>query len=293
MPDAFYKYMSSSTAKIVLENQTLRWTTPATLNDPYDIQFNLRIDFDREKVTRDALEKLWKAYKGELLCAEDNTMADIIQLYREKLPDITKSFFTEGLAKGIAESFQVLDAGIVTTNDFVRQRLSTTKILCLTDSPTNQLMWAYYADSSKGVVMRFEMEPGADSPYSTAKPVRYRENIPSLFSEDELSDYLAGLTNFDKQRRVDDLIYTKSLAWAHEREWRINSGDGRDKQAPHEDKVFGSKELTGVIFGCRMPDNERAIFEDLVKSLYPHTEILQAHTIDSKYELEIKRRCEG
>ncbi|WP_064120713.1 DUF2971 domain-containing protein [Pseudomonas fluorescens] len=289
MPDAFYKYMSLSTAKIVLENQTLRWTTPATLNDPYDIQFDLRVDFNRNKVMQDALEKTWKVYTGEYVGAEGNGMNAVIQAFREVCPGMTKNFFIRGLAEGIAESFKVLDEGITEVNNFARRCLSTSKILCLTDSPNNQLMWAYYADSNKGAVLKFEQEHGADSPYSTAKPVKYREEIPSLFSEDELSDFLAGLIRFDQQRRVDDLIYTKSDAWAHEREWRIYSGDGRDRLAPHEDVKFGSKELTAVILGCRMPEADRVDLAGLVKRSYPHAEILQAATMNHKYQLELKK----
>jgi hypothetical protein len=39
----FFKYMNFETAKIVLENRTLRWTTPRTLNDLYDVQIDLRL----------------------------------------------------------------------------------------------------------------------------------------------------------------------------------------------------------------------------------------------------------
>ncbi|MBF6036821.1 DUF2971 domain-containing protein [Pseudomonas sp. P155] len=283
-----YKYMSFSTAKIVLNNQTLRWTTPATLNDPYDIQFDLKVDFDRDIVKRDAIEKIWKAYKGEYICVEGNKMRSVIQLFREQLPGIPKAFFVEKMSAGIEESFKVLDKGVGDLNIFVRSALSTSKILCLTDSPTNQLMWAYYADSNKGAVFQFEQEQGADSPYSTAKPVIYRSEIPSLFSENELSDFLAGLTVFDQQAKIDALIYTKSEAWAHEREWRIYSGDGRDKFAPHEDIRFGNKELTAVILGCRMPEADREALAMIVKERFPHAKILQANTINHKYQLEMQ-----
>lgn len=289
MPHLFYKYMSFNTAKIVLENQTLRWTTPATLNDPYDIQIDLRVDFNREKVMEDALEKIWLTYTGAIACAEGNRMKEVIDLFREKLPGIPKKFFLERMTMGIKESFAVLDKNIGELNRFVRSALSTSKILCLTDSPTNQLMWAYYAESNKGVVLQFEQEPGADSPYSTAKPVNYRAEIPSLFTEDELSDFLAGLIVLDQQEKVNSLIYTKSDAWTHEREWRIYSGDGRNKLAPYEDIKFGKKELTAIILGCRMPEADRITISTIVKDNYPHAKILQTNTINHKFQLELQQ----
>lgn len=93
MPEAFYKYMTYSTANIVLENQTLRWSTPATLNDPYDIQFDLRINFDRDKVLHHALDKLWKAFTGELTGHPDSQMSAEMNLLRPHLRGMPKNHF--------------------------------------------------------------------------------------------------------------------------------------------------------------------------------------------------------
>ncbi len=34
---SFFKYMSPGTAKTVLENSTLRWSSPILFNDPFDV----------------------------------------------------------------------------------------------------------------------------------------------------------------------------------------------------------------------------------------------------------------
>src|SRR6266446_7525436 len=34
---SFFKYMPASTAKVVLENGTLRWSSPVLFNDPFDV----------------------------------------------------------------------------------------------------------------------------------------------------------------------------------------------------------------------------------------------------------------
>ncbi|NWA66738.1 DUF2971 domain-containing protein [Pseudomonas reactans] len=287
MPDSFYKYMSFSTAKIVLENQTLRWTTPSTLNDPYDIQFDLNVIFDRKKVLADTLEKSWKVYQGHLECSKENKMYEVMNLLREHCKGMPKDHFYKTLSKGITESFKVLDRTIASTYATTREILSTSKILCLTDSPTNQLMWAYYADSNRGAVLQFSQEPGADSPYKMAKPIKYKKELPKLFEEDELSDFLSGIIAFDQQKRVDDLIYTKSDAWTHEREWRIYTGNGRDKLAPHEDIKFGHRELTSVILGCRMSEADKTELSLCVNRLYPHAEIVTASLANHSYQIEL------
>lgn len=287
MPETLYKYTSLRTAKLVLENQTIRWTTPATLNDPYDIQFDLRSDIDKNKVIEDSLNKCWSIYSGDMECAEAHTLAIFMKLFRQACPGITKEFFFEKFRPGIHESLDIMDRNVAKTNQLARAMLSTSKILCLTDLPTNQLMWAYYAEGNRGVVLRFEQAPGADSPYRLAKEVKYRKEMPRIFTEDELSDFLSGISVFNQQQRVDDLIYTKSEAWSHEREWRLYSGNGRNKDAPYEDVTFGHRELTGVILGCRMNEQERIEVVELVKRLYPHAETLQAVTRNHTYDLEL------
>lgn len=287
MPESFFKYTTYTTAKIVLENQTLRWSTPATLNDPYDIQFNLQINFDRTKVLQDSLDKLWKAFTGELAGHPQSRMTAALNLMRPLLQGIPKEHFMQQMEDGVKQSFASMDKNILETYRLTREQLATTKILCLTDSPTNQLMWAYYADSNKGVALRFQDEVGADSPYRTARQMSYKRDIPMLFEEDELSDFLAGLSIFDQVKRIDTLIYTKSDAWKHENEWRIFAGDGREKHAPFEDIAFGARELTGVVYGCRMPPEQQDILHNLIADRYPHAEIMRAVPADHSFQLEL------
>ncbi|MBA1278810.1 DUF2971 domain-containing protein [Stutzerimonas stutzeri] len=287
MPRCFYKYMTYNTALIVLKNQTLRWSTPGTLNDPYDIQFDLSISFDRDTVLRQSLEKLWLVFNGDLAGHPDSQMSVAMNVLRPHLQGMPKEHFFTRMAAGIKDSFAALDNNIQKTYEATREQLSTTKILCLTASPTNQLMWAYYGDSNKGVVFRFEDEPGADSPFRMAKPISYMPEIPPLFEEDELSDFLAGLLVFEPTKRINSLIYTKSDAWKHEDEWRIFAGDGRDKYAPYEDERFGARELTGAVFGCRMPSEQKSALSSAISRLYPHAEIFQAVPANHSFQLEL------
>jgi hypothetical protein len=34
----FFKYVTANTARTILENGTLRWSSPAMFNDPFDIR---------------------------------------------------------------------------------------------------------------------------------------------------------------------------------------------------------------------------------------------------------------
>jgi hypothetical protein len=60
-----FNYVSREVGRAVLTNRTLRWSTPGTLNDPYDMQFDLRVDIDKEAVKTPALGKLWEGHYGK------------------------------------------------------------------------------------------------------------------------------------------------------------------------------------------------------------------------------------
>ena len=58
----FFKYMSFDTAKAVLTNQQLRWSPASLFNDPFDLQFDLHLDYDRDGVIKAAKKDLWDFY---------------------------------------------------------------------------------------------------------------------------------------------------------------------------------------------------------------------------------------
>jgi hypothetical protein len=271
----FYKYMSAATAHIVLANQTLRWSTPGTLNDPYDMQFDLRYEVDQQAVRRLALEKLWEAYRGAPV-AVGNILGVLIGAIRAKIPDMQREEFEANYAEAIFESMNKLEGALPRLNAEVRTQLASSKILCLTESPDNPVMWTHYADTHRGIVIRLRDYPEFDSPYRTAKPVNYVANTPRLVDEEFLSDMLSGRASFNVKELLDRLVYTKSVDWSYEREWRIYSGNGRQQDAPHEDLRFGSLELDAVLFGLNTSDDDRVSLARLVRKECPHAELLRA-----------------
>jgi hypothetical protein len=48
-PPDHHKYMAAETAKSS-KKSSLRWASPTLFNDPFDVQFDLRVEYDRERV---------------------------------------------------------------------------------------------------------------------------------------------------------------------------------------------------------------------------------------------------
>lgn len=273
-PTLLYKYQSRDTGKAVLSNRTLRWSTPAQLNDPFDIQFDLNMEVDAVKTRELALEKLWQAYQGDLPLAPKKPMAVAVTLLRVMCPGMARSELRNELEGSIDEGLSNGRKLIPETIEQSRQIMRTCKILCLTTSAINALMWSHYAEGHKGIVLEFSALN--DSPYTLAQPVNYLDSIPALYDEETLSDVLAGTASIDVRKALDAMVYTKAKEWAYENEWRVFTGDGRDKEAPYEDVPFGHKELTAIIFGAKMPEPNRIEFAAMAKAINPDIRLLEA-----------------
>lgn len=239
------------------------------------MQFDLRYEVDRDVVRRLTLNKLWEAYRGAPV-AVGNLLGLLIQALKVQVPNMQREAFETEHAKAIFEGLDRLEGALPRLNAEVRSHLASSKILCLTESPDNPVMWTHYADTHRGCVIRLRDYPELDSPYRTAKPVRYVAEAPRLVDEEFLSDMLSGRTSFDTSTLLERLVYTKSADWAYEREWRIYSGNGRKKDAAHEDLRFGSFELDAVLFGLDTSDEHRSSLTQLVRKMYPRAKLLRA-----------------
>ncbi|MBN9086288.1 MAG: DUF2971 domain-containing protein [Reyranella sp.] len=289
LPKVFYKYTTRETARIVLQNRTLRWSTPALFNDPHDHQFDLHVDVDKEVLRGLALEKVWKAMFGGGLYIPHpkNLMGKLIQLSRLKGLVLSREEFEAEFGPAIIEGYENAMRRLPETHQKFREVIGTSKVLCQSEVRDSLLMWAYYAEQHKGAVLCFRSDTVPDSPWRVARPVQYQNAMPRLADEAFLSDMSAGLAVLDPQTLVDRVIYTKAAEWSHEQEWRLQAGSGRHSSASYEDVPFDARELDAVILGCVMPDDDRRSIIDIVRSKYPHASVLQATKNDKNFRLNI------
>jgi Protein of unknown function (DUF2971) len=285
----FLKYMTCAAGKIVLQNRTLRWSTPGTLNDPYDTQFYLHIDVDREQLRVITLGKIWDAYAGEHPAPIGNILGIALRLLRQRVPGLSKEDIERQFNDVVVEGIERGERHLPQLQADLRPHVAQTKILCLTRGldPDSALMWAHYADGHRGMVLRFRSPLGVDSPYRVARPVEYRAVMPRLVDAEFLADMMSGRVRMDVRAIMERLVYTKSKEWEYEQEWRISSGSGRNPEAPFEDILFNALELDAVILGCRMAKADREEISNLTRRLYPHAYILQANKADRNFRFEI------
>lgn len=279
--------MTANTAKIVMNAGRLRWSRPSRFNDPFDMQVNLQIRFDENRVVDAILQKMWERVQGRAPAAKNQ----LGQLLDETAPIHLQrghQAFLSGQRPGILGSLEGLPSVLDDLNGQLQAALATTKIICLSARKDSVLMWSHYAESHCGIALEFYAPDGVDSPYKVARPVNYCDEVPSLFSEEELSDFLSGGSALTHEI-IDRILYAKAIPWRYEEEWRIATGDGRDPTAEFEDIEFLREELRAVYFGCKAKDQDQAAIAELVDARYPWAEIWRCRRSLNAWALDFER----
>lgn len=96
--------------------------------------------------------------------------------------------------------------------DSIREGKQRTGIACFSETPTNELMWAHYADEFRGICIAYDFSDLRDSLEANAAFSRlfYTESPPNL-----------DLGENDLETDVRRVLSSKSQKWGYEREWRM------------------------------------------------------------------------
>jgi hypothetical protein len=143
-------------------------------------------------------------------------------------------------------------------------------ILSLSKVRDDILMWAHYADSHKGLCFEFDGSANCNF-FGEAQPVIYGEYRPIPLDA-------------DSGKQMERMILTKSPHWSYEQEFRI--------VRPNEARTsieFPVELLTGVIFGCRMPEGVRNIVKEWAHEGRCQVAFFEARPKAAEFGLDIIR----
>ena len=258
-PNKFYKYVSVSTVKSVLSNSTLRWSSPLAFNDVFDVPTELA-SFPVSEVTTASIPFAVRFF-------ETLGFADFNQEQREAAIALCER---EQLL--LDEELPRAEECLENLRQKWRETVPTMRILCLCERPDVPAMWGLYADSNKGVALRFDSLPAYDPPWLLAKPVNYSDTLPRFLRSDAIME--AGLAG--PQALFDDLCYSKGTDWSHEREWRVLCFASVGEHGLTSDWRFSPQTLTEIILGPRISVQDRQDISALLSADFSHVRLSQA-----------------
>jgi hypothetical protein len=204
VPQHLYKYRADDrgTDSIFCEN-TIYFSPPSNFNDPFDCQLVSDTTNSRQEI-----EDWLKSIKPEL-----KTKSRLLKQEADKF------------CANPTEMHRFI-------NDSIASVMSETGISCFSKNSNNLLMWSHYANSHRGLCLKFDPIQDSDL-FDTPIKVNYSKNYP-------VYNHLRDGPNY-----IDLLLSTKSKHWKYEKEWRLFKPDG---VGAHR---FKKEALIEVVFGCR------------------------------------------
>ena len=286
----FFKYTSPDTAKAILSSQTVRYSSPLTFNDPFDIQSGLHFDFDIETLPGTIIERL-----SEVAAAAQAPQVDSSDVWGQLVLKIREMYPTHGFPKErwrreSSHLFAWLAGKIKETQQGYQRHwreklLPGVRVFCVSEDRDNLLMWAHYARDHKGAVFEFWSLPEEDNPLSVARPVQYGAKPPPFFSEQAFLDDILAIRKLDFSSLYRRYVYCKCDHWKYEKEWRVWYPLA-ESSGLYETMPVRPSEFRALYLGCQMCDDDKRALLELVHEHFPSTRIYQASKSTVAYELE-------
>lgn len=221
-----------------LINSQIWFSNPQEFNDPFDCDINMRI--------------------------RHSTQGQIQTYFEDHLKNLFQNWELEKInAKNITrQKFEML------INKAAKRVIQRKGLACFMSSCDNLLMWAHYADSHKGVCLKFDILEDTTF-FSPANKVIYSKDYPEF-------DYLT-----DKNDFVNQMFFTKSEEWTYEGEVRVL----KDKEGNYD---FNPNSLKEIIFGCKISDDDKKTLTKVIRTYYQACQLIQAEKNDNSFSLEFK-----
>ena len=271
----FFKYLSAGGAVSILKNRSLRWSSPLTFNDPFDVPRELTVGIEPDEI-RKATGRIFR----ELMQnppADTSFLApkvqEIVELVKAGITDDVRREILAGLDTPIPFSQGITEALRGLRGQW-KEWIHDFRILCLTESPDHVAMWHHYADAYRGVVLEFRCLDETDSPLLAADKVNYSPETSPLFTAEGWADIL-----IRKMRNAIDILFklattAKAADWAYENEWRVVTWK-REKDPPglYSYYPFHPRELAKIYFGPQISEDKRIRLKKLALR-YPEVDLV-------------------
>ncbi len=295
-PETLVKYTDAITAKKIIENGSLRWSSPELFGNPWELKMSPDLGFNEAAVNRAMLNMA-----TSLIFTRDLPAGNV----QHPLYKAIRRWRSEDRFNTEEEAFEALSELLGSTPEFLQERLKNmtdawadlithARVICLSETHQNILSWDRYAANHEGVALRFLSND--DGSIANPQAVTYSAIRPQITSLREQVDDLVGLKQAAGPDTLMEKMLLKSKTDASEKEWRcikvIEEDDldcGEDVEDWYCDEAFHPGELRSVYFGFNIDPNDREEIIALMGRSYPSVPLFQGNQAEGVYELNFER----
>jgi hypothetical protein len=215
----YFKYTTFDTTKLIIENKTIRWSSPLKFNDIEECQFVPYSKESFEKANREYFDILIKIAKGENLEIDYDRLSPITHMIiaMNRISIEQNTFDSSNIIDNVLNLASNPEADY---REYINKGLIRVfRILCVTAKFDNRLMWAHYGAEHYGCVIELS-KLYVNKPRGLKEGrVDYHENLyPKTNSLDIL---LYGETPEIRDLMIQDVIFSKRSIWNYEEEFRL------------------------------------------------------------------------
>jgi len=279
-----YKYLDTAGARLTLGNRCFKHAKPSTFNDTEDL--TIRSIFPEDHET--ALEILKEGFVDTLVKHLDDKPTCLNVGMRTKVALILKALKAKPeLAEIMKQHMEAAPLGQMFTLEGMKNRnanyiaeinlfMQGLRILCVSSLNTSEKMWQRYAENHGGIVLRILPNVAKDSKYQRFQPVVYREQRPSLYKSAAAFQEESLFADQDVRIReaMDAVIYSKTLEWEYESEYRLAIPLGHGER-DWTTLPYHPEELSEIHIGANASPDFRQEIILLAKSVRPQIQIFQ------------------
>ncbi|GHV87107.1 hypothetical protein AGMMS50255_4030 [Spirochaetia bacterium] len=292
-----YKYREwTDRTKEILSNQTVYYSKPDELNDPFDCKaelFSSRLDVGfAEEIKLHHLTSFYKCYLSEnsssKMLSEVKKKHMKYELEKCKTTDAKFEYIKRFFKQTMPPTFKLTEAK--DTIDSFNRQVENMGVLSLSENFKNILMWSHYAKDHTGLVLAFNIDRESLTNVLFDK-VEYVKEFPKLDLKDtnqkihyNFSIDGGSILKKDVELQMNDpniqnVFFKKADDWLYEKEWRLL----RQKYGVY---AFPGK-LEKIYFGCRCSNDTKKEVKTIVSEKYDYeVQYINMMIGNSSYTLE-------
>lgn len=277
-----FKYLHQDRTDVLL-GQSIRFSSPAVLNDPFELKPHLAALASPEHMEAHITRVLPELLREELakLPSEVRALVPVEALHEillRQLPGAKRNI--QGIVEVLMPKLQEVMA---------RKFEELIGILCLSESADNLLMWAHYADSHRGFVIEFdERSPFFDRRVNPDDELRHLRKVS--YSPKRPSLTLTDVEDFTP-------FVTKGTDWQYEAEWRmivpLDTASTVIGEGPHAVHLFKfpAQAITAVVLGTRMAAQKKEVVRKILADSphFSHVRCVEAEIDNEHYQVRVPR----
>lgn len=280
-----YKYLDVRGAKLTLQNGNFRHAKPSEFNDIEDLTIRSIFPESEEAALKEINDNFTDVLVKNL--AKEPTCINLEM--REKIALIQQAYRNHPNAAKVIKEYKKADIiGDLYDLDALKQRskgyvdqinqfMQDFRILCVSEEINSARMWERYAQGHEGFALRILPNEGKDSKFLRFRKVGYFATRPPLYKNvlEYLESSLFG--NQDERFReiMDEIIYSKTLEWQYENEYRlaIPIVDGKDWNT----MPYHPEELSELYLGHKASEETKIEILRLAKTQNPGIKVFHTY----------------